>query len=292
MERFSRFCRQHRYVLKTDIAQYFPSIDHDILYAILSGTVRDRRTRWLIRQIIDASNPQPQVLHYFPGDDLFTPVTRRKGLPIGDLTSQLCANIYLNGFDHFVKETLRCRAYIRYCDDFVVFSNDKSALWHVKEAMATYLAGLRLRLHATKCQVMRTQDGIDFLGYRIFPTHRLLRQTTARRFIRRLRLQSKLYARGLLRLQSIDRSVQSWLGHAAHADTYGLRRSVFSAIAFRRMPVLSGNSTGEGKAEPGRPARRWVEQRSTCARPTATGTRPRIGTTTSGSGARRLRARR
>ena len=238
----------------------FPSIDHDILFAILSRTIRDRRTRWLMRQIIDASNPQPQVLHYFPGDDLFTPTTRRKGLPIGNLTSQLFANIYLNGFDHFVKETLRCRAYVRYCDDFVVFGDDKRALWQSKEAMATYLEGLRLRLHATKCQVLLTQDGIDFLGYRIFPTHRRLRQSTARRFSRRLRLQSKLYARGLLSLQGIDRSVQSWLGHATHAATYGLRRSIFSAIAFRRTPVPSTCSTGEGQAVPGRPARRWVEQ--------------------------------
>ena len=120
--------------------------------------------------------------------------------------------------------------------------------------------GLRLRLHTTKCQVMRTQDGIDFLGYRIFPTHRRLRQSTARRFSRRLRLQSKLYARGLLSLQGIDRSVQSWLGHATHAATYGLRRSIFSAIAFRRTPVPSADSAGEGQAEPGRPARRRVEQ--------------------------------
>jgi hypothetical protein len=109
-------------------------------------------------------------------------------------------------------------------------------------------------------EVMRTQDGIDFLGYRIFPTHRLLRQTTTRRFIRRLRLQSKLYARSLLSLRCIDRSVQSWLGHATHAGTYGLRRSVFNAIAFRRTPALSADSAGAGKAVPGRPARRRVEQ--------------------------------
>jgi RNA-directed DNA polymerase len=143
--------------------------------------------------------------------------------------------------------------------DFVVFGDDKRTLWQVKEAMATYLTGLRLRLHATKCQVLRTQDGIDFLGYRIFPTHRRLRQTTARRFIRRLRLQSKLYSGGMLSLPCIDRSVQSWLGHATHTATYGLRRNVFNAIAFRRTPV-SADSTGEGQAEPGRPARRRVEQ--------------------------------
>jgi RNA-directed DNA polymerase len=107
---------------------------------------------------------------------------------------------------------------------------------------------------------MRTQDGIDFLGYRIFPTHRQLRQTTVRRFIRRLRLQSKLYARSLLSLQCIDRNVQSWLGHATHASTYGLRRRIFSAIAFRRTPVPSADSAGEGKTVPGRPARRRVEQ--------------------------------
>jgi len=226
VERFSRYCRQYRYVLKADIAQYFPSIDHDILYTILCRTIRDTRTRWLLRQIIDASNPQPPALYYFPGDDLFTPTTRRKGLPIGNLTSQLFANIYLNGFDHFIKETLRCRAYLRYCDDFVVFGDTPRALWQVHTAMATSLAGLRLRLHATKCQVMRTQDGIDFLGYRIFPSHRLLRRSTARRFMRRLRVQRTLYDRGVLRLAPIHHSVQSWLGHASHARTYGLRRQI------------------------------------------------------------------
>ncbi len=259
VERFSQYCRRYPYVLKADIAQFFPSIDHELLFGLLTRTIRDQRTRWLMRQILDASNPQPPALYYFPGDDLFTPITRRKGLPIGHLTSQLFANIYLNGFDHFVQETLRCPAYLRYCDDFVVFSADKRSLWQVKDAMTTYLASLRLRLHATKCQVLRTQDGVDFLGYRIFPTHRLLRQSTVRRFRRRLLVQHALYGSGLLSFAALDSSVQSWLGHASHAATYGLRRHLFRAMTWRRLVVPLDGTADKGQAVPGRRARRGVE---------------------------------
>jgi len=98
-------------------------------------------------------------------------------------------------------------------------------------------------------EMMRTQDGIDFLGYRIFPTHRLLRQITARRFIRCLRWQSKLYARSLLCLPCIDRSVQSWLGHATYAVTYGLRRCSFRAIALRRTLELIPSRMEDGETD-------------------------------------------
>lgn len=234
VDRLTQFCRRNRYVLKCDIRKYFPSIDHEILCEQIARKIKDQETLWLARCIIDSSNPQEPVCDYFPGDDLFTPHTRRKGLPIGNLTSQFFANIYLNGFDHFVKESLGCHCYIRYVDDFVVLAEDKGFLHGVKEAMGGYLERLRLRLHPTKCQVFPVTQGIDFLGYRVYPDHRRLRRENAVYFRRRLKHLQKDYRDGRIDLERVSRSIQSWVAHVSHADTYGLRRAVLESCAFQR----------------------------------------------------------
>jgi retron-type reverse transcriptase len=234
VDRLTAFCRKNRYVLQCDIKKYFPTIDHEILYGIIAHKIKDPDVLWLVRQIIDSSNPQEPVHDYFPGDNLFSPVTRRKGLPIGNLTSQFFANLYLNGFDHFVKRDLGGQYYIRFCDDFVVLSDDKNALHAVKHQMADYLADLRLKLHPTKCQVFPVTQGTCFLGYRIFPTHRRLKRANIRHCRQRLRRLQHEYAQGRVSIQQVGQSVQSWIAHAAHADTFGLRRQVLGNVAFRR----------------------------------------------------------
>lgn len=113
VQRFTQFARSSHYVLQCDIRKYFPSIDHGLLKAALRRKIKCPETLWLIDQIIDHSNPQGSVLEYFPGDDLLTPLSHRQGLPIGNLTSQFFANVYLNGFDHFVKEELKAKKYVR-----------------------------------------------------------------------------------------------------------------------------------------------------------------------------------
>ena len=234
VNRFTQFCRQNRYVLKADIQKYFPSIDHEILKALVRRKIRDDQTLWLIDLIIDSSNPQEPVIAYFPGDDLFTPDDRRHGIPIGNLTSQFLANVYLNPFDHFIKEQLRCRYYIRYCDDFVVLNDDKAWLHKVKAQMEEYLMSLRLKLHRRKSQVFPVKDGTDFLGYRIFPTHRRVRRESITRFRRRMRRLQEEYAKGEITLSHIKQSIQSWLGHVSHADSYGLRKQLLREIVFVR----------------------------------------------------------
>ena len=233
VNRFTEFSRKNTYVLKCDIKKYFPSIDHEILKTRFRRKIRDAQTLWLVDLIVDSSNPQEYVLAYFEDDDLLTPLHRRRGIPIGNLTSQFFANIYLNGFDHFVKEVLKCRYYIRYVDDFVVLETDKARLHWVKSEMETYLARFRLKLHPDKCQVFPVKDGTDFLGYRVFPTHRKLRTSSVRRARRRLHRLRKDYERGKISWQDVNHSVQSWLGHVEHADTYGLRRAIFSQTIFR-----------------------------------------------------------
>ena len=116
LERFTKFARESRYVLQCDIQKYFPSIDHEILKNLIRRKIKCRDTLWLIDTIIDNSNEQLPAIEHFQGDDLLTPLERRRGLPIGNLTSQFFANIYLNGFDHFVKEELKVRKYLRYVD--------------------------------------------------------------------------------------------------------------------------------------------------------------------------------
>lgn len=234
VDRFTEFSRKNTYVLKCDIKKYFPSIDHEILKIQFRRKIRDPQVLWLIDLIVDSSNPQEYVHEFFEGDDLLTPLNRRRGIPIGNLTSQFFANIYLNGFDHFVKEDLRCRYYIRYMDDFVVLERDKAHLHQVKAEMDAYLARLRLRLHAHKCQVFPIKDGTDFLGYQVFPTHRRLRPSSVRRARRRLRRLREDYEHGKISWDDVNHSVQSWLGHVKHADTYGLRRAIFSQTIFRR----------------------------------------------------------
>ena len=126
-------------------------------------------------------------MNYFPGDDLFTPGERRRGIPIGNQTSQFFANVYLDPLDHFVKDRLGIKGYVRYVDDFLVFSDDKRHLADVREQIRDFLVGLRLRLHPTKSVIFPVKEGIRFLGYRVFPTHRLLPKENVRRFRRRVR---------------------------------------------------------------------------------------------------------
>ena len=123
LARYEHYRDRYRHVLRADIYRYFPSIDHAVLKADLRRRIACKRTLTLCDTIIDGSNPQEEVLLHFAGDDLLTPLERRRGLPLGNLTSQFFANVYLDGFDHFCKEVLRA-PYVRYVDDFALFSDN------------------------------------------------------------------------------------------------------------------------------------------------------------------------
>ena len=234
MDRFQRFARRHRYVLKCDIRKYFPSIDHEVLKAKLRGVIRCKETLWLADTIIDASNGQDPVFDYFPGDDLFTPTERRRGLPIGNLTSQFLANVYLDGLDHFVKEDLQAKCYLRYVDDFAVFGDDKAALWRVRQALAQRLEEDRLRMHRHKSRVYQTSDGVPFLGFRIWPDRRRIKRENVRRMQRRLRWFRKQFVAGRMDTTEIGQRIRCWLAHAQHGDTHRLVGQVLSASPFVR----------------------------------------------------------
>lgn len=237
VDRFTEFCRKKRFILKTDIKKYFPSIDHEVLIEKIKGRIKCKDTLWLIKLIIDGSNKQEPVNDYFPGDTLFEPLIRRKGIPIGNLTSQFFANIYLNDLDHYIKEKLGCKYYIRYVDDLTLFDNDKKRLWEMKDQIKEFLHRDRLKVHSQKTFVAPVSIGIDFLGYRVFPTHRLLRKDTSMRFIKKLKEMKKLFGLGMINWNKVNASVQSWLGNAKHADTFGLRRSIFEEGTLTRSTM-------------------------------------------------------
>jgi retron-type reverse transcriptase len=231
------YVRRYRYAFQGDIVKYFPSIDHAILRDLLARRIADRHTMWLIDQILASGAgvlADEYIMTYFPGDDLFA-ANRLRGLPIGNLTSQFWANVYLHELDQFVKQQLHCPAYLRYMDDFVLFADDTAQLQEWKTAVQEFAGDhLRLVLHPKKSLVFPVRVGVDFCGFRLYPTHRRLRRSSIRRFVRRFRRQRQAYRRGELALEEMHVSVQSWIAHAAHGDTWRLRDRLFSDYPFPR----------------------------------------------------------
>jgi len=240
LKTFTEYARSHRYVLQCDVRKYFPSIDHQILKATLRRKIKCPHTLWLIDTIIDASNEQETVNHFFEGDDLFTPSERRRGLPIGNLTSQFFANVYLNEFDHFVREVLKARRYLRYVDDFAIFSDDLGFLRAARPLIEERLAGVRLKIHPVKSQLFETRKGANFLGFRVLPDRIRVKAENLRRARRRFRRYQVQFRRGNLSLGKLTECVRSWIAHLEHGDTWALRERVFASLAFTRGEVVGG----------------------------------------------------
>ncbi len=150
----------------------------------------------------------------------------RRGLPIGNLTSQFWANVYLDAFDHFVKDDCGVKGYIRFVDDFLLFAEDKPTLHDLEERCREKLASLRLLLHPRKTRVYPVSEGIPFIGFRVWPTHRRLLPGSVKRARRRL-----------AQLETMAEAVpciRAWIAHAAHGDTYGLRRTLLAPVVIAR----------------------------------------------------------
>lgn len=234
VDRYQAWAQTYQYVLKMDIRQYFPSIDHELLKKKLRRRIKDPPVLHLLDRIIEGSPSGTAEAGYFSGDDLLTPLERRTGIPIGNLTSQFFANLYLDDLDHYIKQVLNVRAYLRYVDDMAVLDHDKARLADIRAAVCERLAADRLRLHPNKAHVIRTTDGLNLLGYVVFPDRRRLRNDNGHRFARRVRRMAQVYRTGCLEWTKVRASIQSWIGHAQHADTDGLRRAIFSQASFTR----------------------------------------------------------
>ncbi len=217
LEKFLQSCNnktknisQRTYCLKCDISKYFDNIDHEILIKILHRKIADENVLWLLSEIIN-SNLQ--------------------GIPIGNLTSQLFANVYLNEFDHFVKRELHEKYYIRYMDDFLLLSNSKQHLREIKESIRMFLMNrLKLKLHPQKSEIFPIENGIDFLGYVILNHRRLLRKSTVRRFLKKKRRYALEVAAGKRSKDSFRNVLVSWQGYISFADSSNLKRSLCTLL--------------------------------------------------------------
>ena len=187
------------WVLKCDIQKFFASIDHQILLHILEEYIPDRNILWLLKEVIDS----------------FCPTKSGIGLPLGNLTSQLFCNIYMNEFDQFVKHTLKASRYIRYADDFVLLSVNRNWLIEQIPVIRDFLQErLHLTLHPKKLSLKTLGSGVDFLGWVNFPDHRVLRTSTMNRMIRRIRGNPE------------PQTYNSYLGLLRHGDTRKIQKEL------------------------------------------------------------------
>ncbi|MEN9558420.1 MAG: hypothetical protein RL141_789 [Candidatus Parcubacteria bacterium] len=199
------------FALKCDIRKFFDSVDHRILLAILERRIADPDTMWLLQLIVESFDKG--------GMSLFD----RHGLPIGNLTSQLFANVYMNEFDQFVKHEMKVKYYARYTDDFIVVSADRKYLESLIGPFQKFLEDrLRLSLHPKKISIRNVAKGIDFLGYVALPHYKVLRSKTRRRIFRKLRDRVMQYRRGDISEHSLSQSLHSYLGALSHADAHQL----------------------------------------------------------------------
>lgn len=195
------------FALKCDIHQFFASVSHDILIGILEKRIKDSQAIELLREIIQS----------------FSAVSVGKGIPIGNLTSQLFANIYLNEFDQFIKHDLKIKNFVRYTDDFVIVASDPAFLQSLIPPIQSFLIErLQLALHPRKVTIRKYHQGIDFLGYVLLPHHRLLRAKTKRRMFRKLHERIKQHKAGKTTVESTEQSLHSYAGVLSHANAHRL----------------------------------------------------------------------
>ena len=232
IDRVQQLARRYRYALRCDVVRYFPSIDHAILRDLLASVIPETDVCQLIDRILAsgahlASRESPMM--WLPGDDLLA-ACRPRGLPIGNLTSQLFANVYLHPIDQLVLRELRCTAYARYVDDLVLFADDKRTLWRWRQAIIERLLRLRLTIHGSEAQVIPTASGIPWLGFVISPSQRRVKARNVRHATRRLRRRARDYREGRIELTALTASVRGWIEHVRHAGAMGLRRHVLRGL--------------------------------------------------------------
>lgn len=188
VQRLADFCRGERatWALQIDISKYFYSIPHDLLKTRVLRYVGDHDLRQLITQLIDSWHTDNRYDHLFAADSAYRQ-TAAKGMPIGNLSSQLFANIFLCDFDHWAKQELRAKRYIRYVDDMVIIGHDRDELMHQSDQIKAKLAEIGLTVHPHKLRLTRVSAGVPFLGYIVWPNHISAGKHIRQRYHNRLR---------------------------------------------------------------------------------------------------------
>jgi len=214
IRRAQEFMKKNYFFLKTDVAKYFDSISHDILMELLRTKIKDENVLILAERIIRNSDTSREI-------------QEGVGLPIGNLTSQFFANVYLDPQDHYMKDKLGVKYYIRYMDDMVMFSDSRNELKSLLKQMRFFLRDrLKLVLKERVTQINTRLHGLPFLGFRVFPNLLRIRQENFRRLKGRMRQREKEFENGLISEETFVMSVRSMFEHIGFADSLNLRRSL------------------------------------------------------------------
>ena len=230
LDRLQHFLRGGEWVAKVDVRKYFFSIDHEILLGRLRRMIDDERFMGLLEQLLATYDAGPGFAFAARAlPDLLRP----RGLPIGNLTSQLLANFFLEPVDRFIKEELKVRRYLRYMDDLVIVAPTRSTAAEWLEAVRSRLRGLRLKAHPRKTQILPVKNGVRFLGFRSYPHYRRILRPNLRRFRRRMRRYAGRVAEGAMAEERVCRSLHAWLGFAGTEEHRDLIKRILASVRFK-----------------------------------------------------------
>ena len=233
IKKASYLLRKHKFVLKLDIKKFFFTIDHQILLNLLSKKISDKFLLSLIKEILTTYKTDEEYYYHLENDTLLE-VLRQRGLPIGNLTSQLFANYYLNSFDIFIKEELKFDSYIRYMDDSLIFSDDKKKLNNAKLKIEQYLRNnLRLKLNDNKTTIVTQKNGIKFLGFHIYRNKKRILKENLVRFQNKMELKREQYKNSKIEFKSILQSLNSWIGFNGKDENKTIINDILNKIKFK-----------------------------------------------------------
>ena len=206
----SKNWKQPVFVLKCDIRKFFDCINHQILFELIKKKIYDADTLWLIDLILESFEKCPSI-----------------GLPLGNVTSQLFANIYLNELDQFIKHKLKIKHYFRYADDFVLISKDENLLMFYKKEIESFLKqNLKLELHPGKVFIRKLKRGIDFVGYVILPNATILRTKTKKRILKKLKKAQKEFLVREISESKFQQIKASYFGILKHCRSNKIERKI------------------------------------------------------------------
>ncbi|MBI4983460.1 group II intron reverse transcriptase domain-containing protein [Candidatus Woesearchaeota archaeon] len=235
IERFEHFSRKvtknntlPTYALKADVRHYFENVNHNILLHILKLKIKDERIIWLVKKILKNHSLD-------------------KGMPLGNLTSQFFANVYLNELDQFVKHQLKAQYYLRYVDDFVILHSSPIILEEWKSKIDFFLyEHLALELHPDKSKIVPISRGIDFLGFKIFSHYQLIKRRNLRKFQRKLRENISLFENKQIDYDKLYDFMEGWVAYAKHANTYTTRMNILSRFERKFSQEISCKEINRG----------------------------------------------
>lgn len=217
VERISYFIRKAKwqygndaYILKVDMKKFFYSIDRKVLKKVIKKKVKCKRTLTLLFKIIDSAD-----------------IIDDKGLPLGNTISQLCANIIMNELDQYCKRHLRIKYYVRYADDVIMILEDKEKAIQIKDSVVEYTTTkLNLNINEEKTKIFPICQGVNTVGFKMHPTHKLIRNNSKKRIKQKLRKMRRLIIEGKLSFEKAEQIINSWYGHAKQGNSYNFVKKI------------------------------------------------------------------